>query len=87
MNTIYPVASNTKPIIAALLLMLQEEGKVDLTDPVSYYIGDFLGEGRDKIAVWHFLTHTSGINEEQDFGPFVKKYVKEKFDMEIPENA
>ncbi|MDF2675023.1 MAG: beta-lactamase, partial [Clostridiales bacterium] len=39
MDTIYPVASNTKPIIAALLLILQEEGEIDLTDPVSQYLG------------------------------------------------
>jgi len=82
MDTIYPVASNTKPIIAALLLILQEDGLVDLTDPVSQYLGDYVGDGREKIAIWHFLTHSSGINDE-DFRPFVQNYVREKFNLEI----
>jgi CubicO group peptidase (beta-lactamase class C family) len=86
MDTIYPVASNTKPIIAALLLLLQEEGEIDLTDPVSQYLGDYLGEGRERIVIWHFLTHSSGIKDDE-FDLFVKEYIKEKFNIELDEKA
>jgi CubicO group peptidase (beta-lactamase class C family) len=86
MDTIYPVASNTKPIISALLHILQEEGVVDLTDPVERYLGEFLGAGREKIAIWHFLTHTSGVRDEE-FGMFVREHIKEKFDIEMAEDS
>ena len=33
-DTIFPVASMTKPIIATLLLSLQEDGELDLTHPI-----------------------------------------------------
>jgi CubicO group peptidase (beta-lactamase class C family) len=82
MDTIYPVASNTKPVISVLLHILQEEGIVDLTDPVDRYLGEYLGKGREKIAIWHFLTHTSGVRDE-DFGEFIREYLKEKFNIEM----
>lgn len=63
-DTIFSVASNTKPIIATLLMILQEDGLLDLTDPVNKYIPEFTGEGKEKICLWHFLCHTSGIMDD-----------------------
>lgn len=40
-DTIFPIASMTKPITGVAILMLVEEGKVRLRDPVSRYIPQF----------------------------------------------
>ena len=66
-ESIFPLASITKPVIAALLLCLQEDGLVDLNDPIQRYLPEFTGGGREKIALWHFLTHSSGIFEGETY--------------------
>lgn len=40
-DTIFPIASMTKPITGVAILMLVEEGKVRLTDPISRFIPEF----------------------------------------------
>ena len=40
-DTIFPIASMTKPVTGAAILMLVEEGKVRLSDPVSRFIPEF----------------------------------------------
>src|ERR1044071_10240094 len=58
-HTIYNIASLTKPFTAALILKLQESGKLSVQDQLSRYYPDFpLAE---KITIHHLLTHTSGI--------------------------
>ncbi len=47
-DTIFRIASMTKPIVAVAALMLMEEGKLSLADPVSKYIPAF---GDTKVAV------------------------------------
>ena len=40
-DTIFPIASMTKPVTGVAILMLVEEGKVRLSDPVSRFIPEF----------------------------------------------
>ena len=40
-DTIFPIASMTKPVTGVAILMLGEEGKVRLSDPVSRFIPEF----------------------------------------------
>jgi CubicO group peptidase (beta-lactamase class C family) len=40
-DTLFRLASSSKPITAAAILMLMEDGKLKLTDPVSKYIPEF----------------------------------------------
>ena len=42
-DTLFRLASSSKPITAAAILILMEEGKLKLTDPVSKYIPEFKG--------------------------------------------
>lgn len=58
------IASNTKTFVAATLLQLVGEGKIDLDAPVEQYLpGVVQGNGYDgtKITVRQLLQHTSGI--------------------------
>ncbi|CAE7555254.1 estB_3, partial [Symbiodinium sp. CCMP2456] len=63
-NTMFAIASMTKPITATALMILVEEGKVDLDDPVSKYIPEFAdvtleGKPLEKpITLRQVLTHT-----------------------------
>jgi D-alanyl-D-alanine carboxypeptidase len=60
----YQIASNSKQFTAMALLLLEDEGKLSLDDPVSRYIPG-ISEG-DKITIRELLSHTSGL---QDFWP------------------
>jgi serine-type D-Ala-D-Ala carboxypeptidase len=72
MDAIFTLASITKLFTATAVMVLVEEGKVGLNRPVSEYVPEFRGEGKQKVLVSHLLTHTSGIGEEK-----LETYAKE----------
>lgn len=57
--TRFPLLSITKSFTAALLLRLQEQGKLSVNDKLSQYFPDF--PNGDQITLHHLLTHTSGL--------------------------
>jgi CubicO group peptidase (beta-lactamase class C family) len=78
-DTIFRIASMTKPITSVGALMLIEAGKLRLDDPVSRYIPEFadvqvfdrVEDGHVRLAalerpitVYHLLTHTSGLDSD-----------------------
>lgn len=76
-NTLYRLASMTKPITAVAMLILAERGLISLDDPVSKYIDGFenihvitpdgcdLGVAENSATILHCLTHTSGLGCEK----------------------
>src|SRR5438046_8395762 len=61
----------SKPITATAVLMLMEEGKLSLDDPVAKYVPELAGlktgDGKTtRITLRHLLTHTSGMGEATD---------------------
>lgn len=62
-STSFHIASVSKPFTAVAIVMLIQEGKLNLDDLIVEVIPDFSmkGEGYDKITIEHILTHTSGI--------------------------
>lgn len=58
--TVFEIGSISKQITAACVMMLVEEGKVALDDPVSKYIPES-PEAWRGVTLRHLLTHTSGI--------------------------
>lgn len=60
-ETVYILASITKPVTVAALMLLVERGQVSLVDPVQKYLPEFQGVGRDKVRVQDLLTHTAGL--------------------------
>jgi CubicO group peptidase (beta-lactamase class C family) len=67
-NTLYRIASMTKPITAVSVMILQDEGKLSVDDPVQKYLPEFAevrvaGGGTPKrpITIRDLLTHTSGV--------------------------
>ena len=63
-DTIFPIASVTKPITATAAMALVEDGLLSLNRPVSDYVPEFRGEGKEAVMVHHLVTHTSGLQEE-----------------------
>jgi CubicO group peptidase (beta-lactamase class C family) len=59
-TTHFRIGSITKQFTAVTLLLLEERGKLKLTDPVSVHLPD-APEAWSKITLHHLLTHTSGI--------------------------
>ena len=62
-NTLYNIASCTKSFICLALILLEEEGKLNLHDPISRHIPCSLGFKDDPITIHHLMTHASGIPE------------------------
>lgn len=58
-HTRYRLASVSKQFIAAAIMILQEEGKLSVRDPLSKYLPDF--PNGEKITLHHLLNHTSGV--------------------------
>ena len=67
-NSMFWLASMTKPITGAAILMLQDEGKLKVTDPVAKYISKFANlktpSGKPaNLTIAQIMTHTSGLGE------------------------
>lgn len=61
-NTVFDLASLTKPLATATSLMiLLEQNKVKLSDRVTSYWAGFGQNGKEAITVEHLLLHTSGL--------------------------
>lgn len=64
-DTIFRLASVTKPLVAAAALSLAEAGVIGIDAPVTRFLPDFrpkLADGSEPvITIRHLLTHTSGL--------------------------
>jgi CubicO group peptidase (beta-lactamase class C family) len=75
-DTLWRIASMTKPVTSVAAMMLLEEAAFDLTDPIALWLPEFSqpsvyvrGSALNPltepatvpIRVWHLLTHTSGL--------------------------
>jgi CubicO group peptidase (beta-lactamase class C family) len=70
-DSIFWIASMSKPITAIAVLMLMEEGKLSLDDPIAKYVAELASlktaDGKTpRITLRHLLTHTSGMGEATD---------------------
>ena len=61
-NTIYDLASITKPIATATSIMILRDRKaIALDDYVSKYLPAFACNGKEDTRIEHLMTHTSGL--------------------------
>jgi len=66
-RTIYDLASLTKVVgTTTALMVLYDEGKIHLDDPVSQYIPAFSGGAKDRVTVRMLLEHRSGLPAGRD---------------------
>ena len=86
-DTIFRLFSMSKPVTAAAVMLLLDEGLIQLDDPVSNYLPEYtnmkvLKKGQlvtaaSPITIRHLLTHTSGVSYLLLQTPVTDHYVKE----------
>jgi len=99
-DTIYRIYSMTKPITSTAIMMLHEEGRFQLDEPISRYLPMFkdirvyAGGGpesydtvpaRSPITFKQLLTHTSGLTYGFTGSPVSAIYQAAKFDFQTEE--
>ncbi|MGO9241797.1 MAG: serine hydrolase domain-containing protein [Bryobacteraceae bacterium] len=99
-DTIFQIMSMTKPFTGVCLMMLVDEGKLRVNDPVEYYLPEFRGqmlaEREDgklilkkpahPITVRELMTHTSGMigDPPVSTGPLMVKLDLMPLDRAVP---
>jgi len=61
-KTAFAIYSITKTFTGVATMMLVEEGKIALEDPISKHLAD-LPAAWNKVTIRRLLTHTSGISD------------------------
>ncbi len=92
-DTIFRIYSQSKPVTGTALMMLFEEGKFLMTDPISKYLPEFtdmkvyVGEENGKIkteptnspiTIQQLASHTSGLSYSFMPGPVGAMYIQEE---------
>jgi CubicO group peptidase (beta-lactamase class C family) len=69
-DSIFQIASITKPVMAAAVMQLVERGVLDLSAPLQRVIPAFVAPpsapglpGAEVVTAWHVLTHSSGVED------------------------
>jgi len=67
MDTVFDVASLTKVVATTTaVMMLVEDGRIRLSDPVAQFIPEFAKYGKNRVTIRHLLTHMSGLRPDVD---------------------
>ncbi|WP_191860072.1 serine hydrolase [Hanstruepera ponticola] len=62
-NSVFQIGSITKQFTAVSILMLAEQGKLNIEDKIGKYIPEYAELGKN-ITIHHLLNHTSGIKNK-----------------------
>lgn len=81
-DMVFRIGSMTKQFTAVAILMLVEEGKLAVSDPVTRFLPDYPTGGK-TITVEHLLTHTSGIKSYTDMPDFLANIRKDYTTREL----
>lgn len=71
-ENVLEIGSMTKQFTAVSILMLMEEDKLQLEDPITKYLPDYPTQ-ENTITIHHLLNHTSGIKSYTAMRPFFEK--------------
>jgi CubicO group peptidase (beta-lactamase class C family) len=92
LDTLYPIFSMTKPVTSVALMMLYEEGRFHLFDPVSKFIPEFKGvqvyvktdgeapeltDAEREITIHDLLTQVAGLMSDFWLDPSLTRLVEE----------
>ncbi|MBC3872684.1 beta-lactamase family protein [Undibacterium sp. LX15W] len=76
--TIFQSGSVGKQFTAALILLLEQDGKLSLNDPISKHLSN-TPEIWSGITIRHLLTHTSGLDDPYKNLDFRKDYTDQEW--------
>jgi CubicO group peptidase (beta-lactamase class C family) len=80
-DMVFEIGSITKQFTAAAIMMLLEEGKLALDDPITKFLPDYPAYG-EGITVEHLLTHTSGIVSYTEIPGYVASEARKDVSLE-----
>jgi CubicO group peptidase (beta-lactamase class C family) len=60
-DSLFLLASITKPVVYLGAMLLVERGELRLSEPVTRYLPDFAAHHKEDTLVQHLFTHTSGL--------------------------
>ena len=64
-DTVFDLASLTKPVAtAASVMLLVQEGKLRLDDPVAKHCPEFGQDGKEQVTIYELLTHQGGLTPD-----------------------
>ena len=63
-DSLFYLASFTKPLVATLIMQQVERGNISLARSVADYIPEFGQRGKEAVTVHHLLCHASGLPDE-----------------------
>lgn len=63
-DAMFLLGSISKPINAAAVMALVDEGAFQLEDPVRKFLPGFTKDGRSEVTIAHLLTHVSGLPDQ-----------------------
>jgi len=72
-DTIFALASASKPFTALAIMRLAQQGKVDLYETLGNYLNGFAAAIAGTVTVHHLLTHTSGMGDLLNNQEFLEK--------------
>jgi CubicO group peptidase (beta-lactamase class C family) len=72
-DTTFLIASLTKPIVAAGAVLLLQEGRLSLSQPVVQVIPEFGAQGKEAVTLHHLMTHTSGLPDQLPQSPELRR--------------
>lgn len=81
-DNVLRIGSITKQFTAIAILMLQEQGKLNIQDDITKYLPSYPTNGK-KITIEHLLTHTSGIRSYTSLPDFMQKIRDDKSTSEM----
>lgn len=80
-DMVFRLGSITKQFTAVAILLLEEEGKLKLSDDIRRFLPDFPQKGK-PIRIEHLLTHSSGVRSYTDLPEWLNLWRK---DMKLDE--
>jgi CubicO group peptidase (beta-lactamase class C family) len=81
-DMVFRLGSVTKQFTAAAILLLEEQGKLSIDDPITKFLPDYPTHGH-TITIAHLLAHTSGIRSYTGIPGWMQSKIKQ--DMTLDE--
>jgi len=75
-DTLFRMASNTKPVVATAVLILEQDGRLSVDDRAASHLPSFDNYRSRDITIAHLLSHSSGLRIGPIFLPFDEEEAK-----------
>ena len=79
-DTLFRLASNTKPVVASAILLLEQDGKLSVGDRVGAHLPPLDNYRWREVTIAHLLSHSSGVR----IGPILLPFDGERDKREPP---